>query len=537
MRKFALIALGTTLIGLLVAACGGGSSGSGGTVDLTTGTKTTAACGSEPVAGGALVYARQAETITVDPLEIKNGNGDIFTDEMIYAGLVKLNPEGGTEIQPALAESWDKSKDGKTYTFHLRPGIKFSDGSPITAEDVVWSLNNFGNPEVNEVMAVLTTGYKTATEVDPRTVKVTLSEPVAAFLYNIAVFPAVILPKAEVEKEGDAFWKHPVGAGPFVLKEFVQGSHVTLEKNPYYYEEGKPYLDSVRFNFATDSNTRVLDLKSEQAQIIDGVPFSQIAALQGEQGIAVQTVKDVPAWILLSLNNEVPALSDQNVRLALQYSLNREEMNEAAFKGVGTIPNSLFAAMKYTDKSIPAYAYEVDKAKEYLAKSKYGNGFSLTLSYPSGFDFLKTVALIVQQDWEAIGVKVKLEEESAATAAEKWSSSEYEATIPFPTTTSDIPVPDEYAGFFANPASGTEAFFSHWENPTTTKNVVKFQITPDEAEQAKQWPVIQKEFNEGVPSLNLMDVPFVNAHADNVCGTAVNTLGVDHLEQTWIAKG
>ncbi len=536
MRKLVSMVLVGALTAISVAACGG-SSGSGGTVDLTTSAKTAAACGGQPVMGGNLVYARQAETITVDPLEIKNGNGDIFTDEMIYAGLVKLNPEGGTEIQPALAKSWDKSKDGKTYTFHLRPGIKFSDGTPITAEDVVWSLENFGNPEVNEVMAVLTTGYKQAKEINPETVQVTLSEPVAAFLYNIAVFPAVILPKEKVEKEGAAFYKHPVGAGPFKLKEFVQGSHVTLEKNPYFYEEGKPYLDTVRFNFATDSNTRVLDLKSGQAQIIDGVPYSQIAALQAESGVTVQTVKDVPAWILLSLNNKVKALSDQNVRTALQYSLNREQMNEAAFKGVGTVPNSLFAPMKYNDKSIAAYEYNVAKAKEALAKSKYAGGFSLTLSYPSGYEFLKTVMLIVQQDWEAIGVKVKLEEVSAATAAEKWSASEYEATIPFPTTTSDIPVPDEYAGFFANPASGTEAFFSHWEDPTTTKHVVAFQVTPDEAEQAKQWPVIQKEFNEGIPSLNLMNVPFVNAHASDVCGTAVNTLGVDHLEQTWIAKG
>ena len=122
---------------------------------------------------------------------------------------------------------------------------------------------------------------------------------------------------------------------------------------------------------------------------------------------------------------------------------------------------------------MPTFEYNVAKAKEDMAKSKYPNGFSLTLSYPSGFDFLKTVMLIVQQDWEAIGVKVKLEEVSAATAAEKWSPTEYEVTIPFPTTTSDIPVPDEYAGFFAIPASGTEAFFSRWEDPKTTKNVVE----------------------------------------------------------------
>ena len=536
MRKFVLVGFWGAALALVIAGCGS-SSGSGGTVNLSTTTNTAASkvCGGEPVVGGNLVYSRQQETVTLDPLEIKNGNGDIFSDEMLYEGLVGLNPEGGTEIEPALAKSWDVSKDGKTYTFHLRPGIKFSDGSPITAEDVVWSLNNFGNPHINEVMAVLTTGYGAAEEVDPTTVRVKLKEPVAAFLYNIAVFPAVILPKEKVEAEGSAFWKHPIGAGPFKLKEYVPGSHITLEKNPYYFEKGKPYVDTLRFNFATDSNSRILALKSGQAQLADGIPYSQISALQGDSELTVQTIKDVPAWIFIMLNNKVKALADPNVRHALQDALNYEQINEAAFAGVGTIPNSLFAKMKFSDESIPAFEYSLEKAKELLAKSEYGSGFSLKLSYPSGYEYLKTMMLIVQQDWEALGVNVKLEEISAATAAEKWSAYEYEATVPFPIMTSDIPVNDEFAGFFANPASGTEGFFSAWQDAQTTKNVVKFQTSPEEGAQAKQWPVIQGEFNESVPSLNVMDVPVVNAHSNDICGTDVNVLAIDQLQNTWIA--
>jgi peptide/nickel transport system substrate-binding protein len=539
MRKYVLIGLWGAVLASVIAGCGGSGGSGGDTVALNTTANqaTSKSCGGAPVPGGNLVYARQQETVTLNPLEIKNGNGDIFSDEMLYEGLVGLNPEGGTEIVPALAESWDASKDGKTYTFHLRPGIKFSDGSPITAEDVAWSLNNFGNPHVNEVMAVLGVGYGSAKEIDPETVQVTLKEPVAAFLYDIAVFPAVILPKDKVESEGDAFWKHPIGAGPFKLKEYVPGSHITLEKNPYYFEKGKPYLDTLRFNFATDSNSRILALKSGQAQIADGIPYSQISALQGESNLTVQTVNDVPAWILIMLNNKIKPLGELNVRKALQYALNREQINEAAFKGVGTVPNSLFAPMKFNDESIAAFEYSEEKAKEYLAKSKFPGGFSLSISYPSGYEYLKTMMLAVQQNWEAIGVKVKLEEISAATAAEKWSSYEYEATVPFPIMTADIPVPDEFAGFFANPASGTEGFFSAWEDAQTTKNVVTFQNTPEEEAQAKLWPVIQKEFNEQIPSLNIMDVPVVNAHENDICGTDVNVLAVDQLQNTWIASG
>ena len=106
------------------------------------------------------------------------------------------------------------SKDGLTYTFHLRPGIKFSDGSPITAEDVVWNLEQFANPKVNISLPSLGEGIKKISAPDKSTVVIELEHPVAAFLYNIAVFPAFILPKAKVEAEGEAFWKHPVSQRP-----------------------------------------------------------------------------------------------------------------------------------------------------------------------------------------------------------------------------------------------------------------------------------------------------------------------------------
>src|SRR5215475_2322520 len=138
MRKLLLIGAMGALLAVLVSACGG-SSGGGGTISVAKegegGTKAAnAACEEEPVAGGTLVYSRQLETVTLNPREIKNGNGDIFAQEMVFSPLVRNDPNGADKVVPALAESWDVSKDGMTYTFHLRPGLKYSDGSPLTAE-------------------------------------------------------------------------------------------------------------------------------------------------------------------------------------------------------------------------------------------------------------------------------------------------------------------------------------------------------------------------------------------------------------------
>ncbi|HEU4599448.1 MAG TPA: ABC transporter substrate-binding protein [Solirubrobacterales bacterium] len=524
------------LLALLIAGCGGSGS-SDEPLKVAEGGEVTKECSASPRSGGSLVYARQAETVTLDPYNVL-GNGDIFTDEMIYQGLVRNDPKGEAEVVPGLADRWEVSSDGKTYTFHLRPGVKFSDGTPVTAEDVQFSLENFGDPEVNALLAVLATGYEKTEVVDPSTVRVQLSEPIAAFLYNIAVFPAFIVPKDDVEREGDAFWKHPVGAGPFRLEEFAQGSHVTLERNPYYWEEGKPYLDSVRFDFALESNSRILALRNGQAQIADGIPYTQVGALQSTPDLAVQQVP-VPANLWMSINHEVPELADVNVRKAMQYALDRDQMNEQIVHGVGTNPNSILPEFEIDapPSEVKPYEYDLAKAKEFMAKSKYPNGFSTTLIYPAGYEYYKQLTLLIQQEFAAIGIKLKLVELDQAANTERFYAGDYELSFPYNLGSSDVPVPDEYAGFYALPASETDGFFSFWSDPKMEKQVQKFLTTPDEGERTEQWAAIQAEFMDQTPILNILDVPYLYANQKSVCEPAVNILGANQLQLTWLAPG
>ena len=540
MRKLLLIGVMGALLALLVSACGGSSSG-GGSISVAKegegGAKTAnAACEEEPVSGGNLTYARQLEVVTLNPLEIKNGNGDIFADEMLYAGLVRNDPNGGAKVVPSLAEKWDVSKDGTTYTFHLRPGIKFSDGSPITAEDIAWNLEQFADPEVNISLPSLAEGIKSIKASGKSTVVVELEYPVAAFLYNIAVFPAFIVPKDKVESEGAAFWKHPISSGPFVMKEFASGSHITFEKNPYYFEKGKPYLQSMRWNFVPNSNTRVLDLKSGQANIADGIPFAQVESLQGESNLTIQQV-ELPQEVLMVTNTKIKALDDAHVRRALSLAINRQQLNEAVFRGTGTVPNSVIQNFELdaSDGEVPPFEYDLEKAKEEMAKSKFAKGFKVSLQYPAGLDYFKQMALLIQQEFGALGVEVKLEELEASTIAEKWFGGEFELTFPFTGTSSDIPVPDEYASLYALKDSGLEGFKSFWTNAKAERMVKRFIANTDEASRKGEWKAIQELLNEEMPSLNVMDFPLINGHDATVCGTKANGLGVDQLQETWVA--
>ena len=533
----------TALLGVaglaLVAACGSsGGSGGDSSADLSKTTGASAACQGSPAAGGSLVYARQNETQGLDPLNATNGNGDIFADEMIYNPLVRADPNGGDDLQPALASSWTISPDGKTYTFKLRQGVKFSNGQPLTAEDVKFSLDRFGDPKVNQLLANVAFGYGSSQVVDPETVQVNLTQPVAAFLYNISIFPAFILPKSLVEAQGDAFYKNPVGTGPFTVKEFAAGSHITFAKNPNYWESGKPYLDEVRFNFATDSNSRLLALQGGQAQIADGVLFSQIEKVQADKALALQSVK-VPLFLGLWLNHQRGPLADLNVRKAMQLALDRDLINKSIFRGTGTIPNSVLMPLKFDapTSTVAPYAYDVAEAKKAMAASGFAQGFTTTLQYPSGYDYYKQLALLMQQEYAAIGITLQLVEEPAATATTNWSKSDYDLVFPFAQFTSDVVVPDEYAQFLAgDKAAGLQGFYSNWYDDATTQLVNTFITTTDETARAAQWPVIQQKLMDQTPVINVMDLPFVNAHAANVCGTSVNALGVDHLENTWLGK-
>jgi peptide/nickel transport system substrate-binding protein len=538
MRKTGPALIAGLLIVVLLSACGGG----GGTpkkasLSGAAGASTSAVCKSTPVRGGNLVYERQAETQTLDPLQVLNGNGDIFTYNLIYSGLVRSDPSGGTAIKPSLADRWTTSADGKTYTFHLRPGLKFSNGQPVTAEDVKWSLDRFGNPKTNAAMSSVAIGYGTSTVVDSSTIRFQLPKPVAAFLYNISIFPAFVLPKDLVEKDGKAFYKHPVGTGPFVVKEFVKGSHITLARNPYYWEKGKPYLDSVRFNFATDSNSRILALRGGTAQIMDGVPFSQISSIRADKNLAVQSAK-VPLFLGLWLNHARGPFTDVNVRKAMQYALDRQKINDDIFAGLGQIPNSVLMGLRYDAPAgtVAPYGYDVAKAKSLMAQSKYAKGFSTTLQYPSGYDYYKQLALLMQQELGAIGIKVKLVEEDPATGTSRFLAMKYDMTFPFASFTSDVTVPDEYADFLADPDNGLNGFFSHWKDPAIQKMVADFTTTLSDSERATKWPKIQQALMEQTPVINVMNLPFVNAHSATTCGTSIDALGSDHLEDTWLAS-
>lgn len=524
-----------TLVALAVTACSGSNSGGGGNSAASVPSATVSEeCTGAPTSGGTLTVAVQNQTLSLSPYHTPGGFGDGEAQSQILQGLVAMDPTGTTEdIVPAIADEWSVSDDQLTYSFHLRPGITFSNGQPVTPEDVKYSLDTWADPEKND-WAAFATGYEATTVVDDENLEINLSEPTGGFLYSLAMASAVITPADLVKSQGDDFWENPVGTGPFMLDSWSRGSSITFVKNPEYWGEDQPRLDKVVFNFITDDNARVLALTNDQAQVVDSLPFSQVSSVQQREGVSVAPYK-IPSWVLLSLNHKKEPFQDLNVRQALNYAVDREAINEKVYAGLGTIPNSILPQLRYDASAdeLPPPDYDLDKAQELMAESAFPDGFEATLEYPSGNPAFESLALILQGQWEQVGVKLTLRAEDQATLSKNFTGGTYDIMFPYALAVSDVPIPDEFAAFYAVPGT-TNGFFSWWEDTDIASMVEKF-LHAAESERAGLWPEIQEAMLEQQPVLNIMDLPMLKGVADNACEITVSPIGYSTLANAWIA--
>jgi ABC-type transport system substrate-binding protein len=246
----------------------------------------------------------------------------------------------------------------------------------------------------------------------------------------------------------------------------------------------------------------------------------------------------VPLFLGLWLNHARAPFQDINVRKAIQYAIDRPLINKEIFDGLGTIANSVLMsfAMDAPDSVVKPYPYDVAMGKSLMAKSKFPHGFSTTLLYPSGTDFYRQLALALQQELGAIGITVALKEQDTPTVTNAWFTRNYDMVFPFASFTSDLTVPDEYADFLANWGNGFNGFDSNWRDPAINQMVLHFESTINQSQRTQEWAQIQQALMTETPVMNVLSLPFLNAHAKNVCGTYLDGLGSDHLEDTWIAK-
>lgn len=374
-----------------------------------------------PAKGGEIVVTYKDDITTLDPaIGYDWVNWSMI--KSLYSRLMDYEP-GTANLVPSLAESFDVSADGLTYTFKLRPGVKFSNGRAVVASDVKYSIERAVNPKTQGPGAGFfgaITGFDAVSggtsetlsgieTPDDMTVVFKLSRPDATFLHVLAINFASVVPKEAVEAAAGDFGKKPVGSGTFILKDWTIGQKLVFDRNPDYFKKDLPYIDKVTVEVGQEPLVALLRLQQGEVDIAgDGIPPAKFLEIKNSPEGAQMIVDGEQLHTgYLTLNTKIKPLDDVKVRQAINMAVNKERITRI-LNGRATPANQpLPPLMPGYDKAFTGYAFDVEKAKALLAEAGFPDGFE-TVLYSTNTDPQPRIAQAIQQDLAAIGVKAEV---------------------------------------------------------------------------------------------------------------------------------
>lgn len=422
----------------------------------------------------------------------------------VFEGLVKPAPD--SSVVPGLAESYTVSEDGLTYTFTLRENVKFHDGSPLTAADVVYSFERLMGKGMEKPLTSNLADVETVESPDARTVVFKLKQTNSSFL---ALLPTlVVLPVANDGKHGET----PIGTGPYKFVEYTPQQRIVLEKFAEYWQEGVPSIDRVEFVIIPDDQTAFLQLQSGAIDLT-AVSADQIGQLNDNFKVVSQGANSV---MLMGMNQAIEPFNNPDVRRAIAYAIDREAINLAVYNGLATILGSNMSPVmaKYFEPGLDkVYQPDVEKAKQLLADAGYPNGFPMTLSISSHAAVYSQIAQIIADQLKQVGIDVKIETVEFGVWLERiYTNREYEATII--DFTGKL---DPYAVLGRYKSDFRRNFFNY-NNPAYDELMVQALRETDEQKRIDLYKQAQRILTEDAAAIYLLDYPFHWAMKANIEG-------------------
>ena len=344
---------------LSLAACGGNQENNGSGGGTAGGYKNT------------LTWAQGADVTSLDPHQGKETPA-IQVNTQIFDTLVTVDPETN-EVVPQIAESWEQTDD-QTYVFKIREGIKFHDGSDLTAEDVKFSLDRARN---SAAVSYIVNFIEEVTVDDDHTVTVKTTAPYAPTLRNLAIPFAAIVPKAVVEADENAFIQNPVGSGPYKFVEWNHGDHVTLKAFDDYYA-GKPETENLIMKVIPETSQRTIALETGEVDLAYDLAVNDIPKVNSDDKLTVYEIPSLTCWYV-SMNMNKKPFDNPKVREAMSMAIDRQTIIDTINAGSGQTADAIIAPAVFGYYSTGVKEYNPTKAKELLAEAGYPNGFSTTL--------------------------------------------------------------------------------------------------------------------------------------------------------------
>ncbi|WP_307893938.1 nickel ABC transporter substrate-binding protein [Bacillus swezeyi] len=435
----------------------------------------------------------------------------LFAQSMVYEPLVSY--QDGGDLKPHLAESWDISKDGKVYTFHLRKGVKFSDGTSFNAQIVKKNFDTLlKNVELHSWLGFITKIDRTDV-IDENTFQLTLKEPYYPTIQELAVVrPVRFLGEAGFPEDGDTSKGivKPVGTGPWVLEEYKADEYAVFKRNEKYWGE-LPKEEKIKVKIIPDAETRVLAFEKGDLDIIYGEGIISLDAFKQLEstGKYETSISEPVATRQLVINSKKEQLSDERVRQALHYGFNKEAMVEGNTSGYEEKADYILPTnLPYTkDIDVDVIDYDAEKAKKLLdeagwtlpkgktVREKDGQPLEIELMYNSAESIQKTMAETLQSEWAAIGIKLNIVGVEITKQIQRFKGNEFD--INFFSNYGAPYDPHTFLNIVASEGFGfNEAISAYPNKEELLKQIAKVPQTIDEKQRQKLYSSILKSIQD-----------------------------------------
>ncbi len=471
-------------------------------------------------AGGDLRAALTGEPDVLDP-----ATSSIYTGAQVYEGIFSklIDIDAAGKFVPDLATAWTQV-DPTTWKFTLVDNATFHNGDKFTSADVKYTFERILDPKTASAYAGLYAQIASVEAADPQTAIFHLKSPFGPFLTNLAT-NGQIVSKTAIESGDPA--RNPVGTGPFVFVEWVQGDHVTVKKNSNYFKQGLPHLDSITFRFLPVDQSRVDSLSAGELDWIDAVPLQQVPALRDDPRFTYVTspVAGIPDYI--ALNTKIAPFDNIKVRQAVALAINRADIRNVAYLGTGEdgLEEVPTGSSWYDTAGLFAPNQDIDKAKALLAEAGLGDSISIEyLGLPQYPELLKT-GQVLRDQLKQIGIDMTIKPVDVSVWYDAFVSGKYVITSAYQERTLD---PDNFYSLVIK--SGGPINTTGYSNPEVDALIEKAAASVDEAE--------RKELYRQIRTIVTSDAPLVFAHYEtlnylmnkNVTGSEITPTLSLHME-------
>jgi peptide/nickel transport system substrate-binding protein len=466
-----------------------------------------------PTPGGTLNYLLAVQPAMLVALTV---DGVRQISPKITEGLLSydfyLNPK------PALATSWNISDDGLTYTFKLRPGVKWHDGQPFTSADAAFSILTL--KEVHPRGRITFANVEKVDTPDDLTLVLHLSQPAPYLIHALDAQESPIIPKHIYEgtrADSNPHNNAPIGTGPFRFVELVPGSHVILERNPDYWDKGKPYIDRIVFRFISDSGARAVALETGEADVADGsiVPLSEVDRIAALPNITIERKGNIFSSGVkrLEFNLDNPILADIRVRRAIAYAIDKKFIRDVVWYGHGQIvagPISPDLAPFYIN-DLPSYDFDPKKAEALLDEAGYKRGpdgirFHLPHDFRPATEGDQRTAEYVKQALAKVGIDISVRTQDFPSYVKRvYTDRDFAFTTNSMTNTFDPTVGIQRLYWSKNFKPGVPfSNGSHYNNPEVDQLLEAAAVENDPVKRRALFTKLETILANDLPDLNLI---------------------------------